>query len=162
MENLHLIQKPPMVYFSTVGKSQVVNFFCPQEDCGYFHNAITVWKNSSCPQPECYGHKKLATMRVVKDILKPSFGRPFFVRRRKICAHFGNGVMWLNQITVMVYLVQGEKLTKTVLTKVGCFTHVRMGKKIRVAISNGKMKRKTKIILNHWPLSISAIHHFMR
>ena len=38
-----------------------------------------MWRNSNTSQPKCYEHKKLTKMLVVKDIFKPSFGRPFFV-----------------------------------------------------------------------------------
>ena len=55
------------------------NFFCPQNDCSYFHNAIAMWRDSNTTQPKCHEHKKLTKMLVVKDIFKPSFGRPFFV-----------------------------------------------------------------------------------
>ena len=40
-------------------------------------------RNSGTPQPKCHERKKLAKMRVVKDIFKPSFGRPFFVCSEK-------------------------------------------------------------------------------
>ena len=67
------------LFFFTVGKSLAAIFFCPQNDCSYFENAIAMWRNSNSLQPRCHDHKKLAKMRVVKDISKPSFGRPFFV-----------------------------------------------------------------------------------
>ena len=62
-----------MMYFFTVGRN----------DCSYFETAIAMWRNSGTPQPNCHEHKKLAKMRVVKDIFKPSFGRPFFVCSEK-------------------------------------------------------------------------------
>ena len=65
--------------FFYCGQKPSCNFFCPQNDCSYFHNAIAMWRNSNTPQPKCHEHKKLAKMLVVKDIFKPSFGRPFFV-----------------------------------------------------------------------------------
>ena len=65
--------------FFYCGQKPSCNFFCPQNDCSYFENAMAMWRNSNSPQPRCHEHKKLAKMQVVKDILKPSFGRPFFV-----------------------------------------------------------------------------------
>ena len=65
--------------FFYCGQEPTCNFFCPQNDCSYFQNAIAMWRNSNSPQPKCHKHKKLAKLRVVKDILKSSFGRPFFV-----------------------------------------------------------------------------------
>ena len=69
--------------FFYCGQKPSCNFFCPQNDCGYFETAIAMWRNSGTPQPKCHEHKKLAKMRVVKDIFKPSFGRPFFVCSEK-------------------------------------------------------------------------------
>ena len=66
------------VFFNS-GQKPSCNFFCPQNDCSYFHYAIALWRNSSIPQRKCHEHKKLTKMLVVKDIFKPSFGRPFFV-----------------------------------------------------------------------------------
>ena len=59
--------------FFYCGQKPSCNFFCPQNDCSYFHNAIAI------------------KMLVMKDIFKPSFGRPFFVcSEKKIPVHFGN------------------------------------------------------------------------
>ena len=69
--------------FFYCGQKPSCNFFCPQNDCGYFEAAIAMWRISGTPQPKCHEHKKLAKIRVVKDILKPSFGRPFFVCSEK-------------------------------------------------------------------------------
>ena len=41
------------------GQKPSCNFFCPQNDCSYFHNAIAMWRNSGTPQPKCREHKKL-------------------------------------------------------------------------------------------------------
>ena len=65
--------------FFYCGQKPSCNFFCPQNDCSYFESAISMWRNSNTRQPRCHEHKKLAKMQVVKDISKPSFGRPFFV-----------------------------------------------------------------------------------
>ena len=65
--------------FFYCGQKPSCNFFCPQNDCSFFQNPIAMWRNSNSPQPRCHEHKKLAKMRVVKDIFKLSFGRPCFV-----------------------------------------------------------------------------------
>ena len=57
---------------------------CTQEwDFYYNPYSMAMWRNSGTPQPKCHEHKKLAIMRVVKDIFKPSFGRPFSVCSEK-------------------------------------------------------------------------------
>ena len=41
--------------FFYCGQQPSCNFFCPQVDCSYFHNAIALWRNSNNPQPKCHG-----------------------------------------------------------------------------------------------------------
>ena len=65
--------------FFYCGQKPSCNFFCSQNDCCYCESAISRWRKSNIRQPRCHGHEKLAKMQVVKDILKPSFGRPFLV-----------------------------------------------------------------------------------
>ena len=65
--------------FLYCGQQPSCIYFCQQVDCSYFYNVIVLWRNSNILQPKCHEHKKLIKMRVVKDIFKPSFGRPFFV-----------------------------------------------------------------------------------
>ncbi len=83
MECLHgelaACSQTPNGTFFYCGQKSSCNFFCSMNDCSYFQNAMSLWKSSNCPQPKCQKHNSLAKMRVVKDILKPSFGRPFFV-----------------------------------------------------------------------------------
>ena len=61
------------------------DLFCPEQDSVFFGNAIAAWRSTNSPQPKCYEHTKLAKMCIVKDLLKQSFGRPFFV-----CSEKGN------------------------------------------------------------------------
>lgn len=66
------------------GQKPSCNFFCP-EDQGYlFEKAIDSWRSLGTQQPRCDGHHKLAKMRVVKDVMKASYGRPFFVCSERI------------------------------------------------------------------------------
>ena len=49
------------------------------EDEGYlFETAIDTFHKTDQPQPKCCGDN-LAKLRVVKDMMKESYGRPFFV-----------------------------------------------------------------------------------
>jgi hypothetical protein len=44
-----------------------------------YEKAITAWRATKQPHPRCGGHSKLAKMRVVRNLMKASYGRPFFV-----------------------------------------------------------------------------------
>ena len=48
-------------------------FFCPDQDRSLFETAMSMW------HPVCDTHQRLARMKVVKDVGKLNFGRPFFV-----------------------------------------------------------------------------------
>ena len=61
------------------GQSQKCHFFCTEDDGYLYEKAIAAWKCTNQPHPVCGGHNKLAKMRVVKDMMKESYGRPFFV-----------------------------------------------------------------------------------
>ena len=54
-------------------------FFCPDQDCYMFGEATTAYRESGCIHPRCYGHGRLAKMRMVKDTNNQNYGRPFFV-----------------------------------------------------------------------------------
>ena len=148
--------------FFYCGQKPSCNFFCPQNDCSYFHNAIAMWRNSNTPQPKCHEHKKLTKMLVVKDIFKTSFGRPSFVcSDKENPARFGNGVMLLDHSATMVCNVQRERSRKMALTMVVYFIPVRKVKTTRAAILSGEIKKKTKTRSNHFPLCILATLHRM-
>ena len=61
------------------GQKPSCQFFCPEEDCYMFGKAVDAFRASGCIQPVCHTHQKLATMRMVKDKMKESYGRPYFV-----------------------------------------------------------------------------------
>ena len=61
------------------GQKPSCEFFCPEEDCHMFGKAVASFHNSKCIHPTCYTHGKLAQMRMVKDKMKESYGRPYFV-----------------------------------------------------------------------------------
>ena len=49
--------------------------FFSSEDEGYlFEKATESWKSTKQPHPRCDGHQKLVRMRVVKNLLKPTYG----------------------------------------------------------------------------------------
>ena len=54
-------------------------FFCPEQDCDVFKTAIYLWKYNGAIHPVCHAHQQAAKMRVVKDITKQNYGRPYFV-----------------------------------------------------------------------------------
>ena len=60
-------------------QSSSCQFFCPEDEGYLFEKAIESCKSTKQPHPRCDGHQKLARMRVVKNLLKPTYGRPFFV-----------------------------------------------------------------------------------
>ena len=60
-------------------QSPSCHFFCSEDEGYLFEKAIESWNSTKQPHPRCDGHQKLARMRVVKDLMKPSYGRPFFV-----------------------------------------------------------------------------------
>ena len=61
------------------GQKPSCEFFCPEEDCYMFGKAVASFHKSKCIHPTCYTHGKLAQMRMVKDKMKESYGRPYFV-----------------------------------------------------------------------------------
>ena len=55
------------------------NFFCSKDESYLYEKAAAAWKSTKQPQPRCEKHCKLVKMRVVKNLLKSNYGRPFFV-----------------------------------------------------------------------------------
>ena len=60
-------------------QSPSCNFFCSKDESYTYEKAAAVWKSTKQPHPRCEKHGKLAKMRVVKNLLKSNYGRPFFV-----------------------------------------------------------------------------------
>jgi hypothetical protein len=54
-------------------------YLCGEFECYMYEKAITAWRCREQPHPRCHKHGKLARMCVVKDLMKGSYGRPFFV-----------------------------------------------------------------------------------
>ena len=66
------------------------NFFCSEDVSYLYEKALTAWKCTEQPQPRCEKHNKLAKMRIVKDLMKANYGRPFFVcaDKSKPCSYW--------------------------------------------------------------------------
>ena len=61
------------------GQKPSCEFFCPEEDCYMFGKPVASFHKSKCIHPTCYTHGKQVQMRMVKDKMKESYGRPYFV-----------------------------------------------------------------------------------
>ena len=55
------------------------NFFCSEDESYLCEKAAAAWKSTKQSHPRCEKNGKLGKMRLVKNLLKPSYGRPFFV-----------------------------------------------------------------------------------
>ena len=53
--------------------------FCPEQDRSLFETAVMMWKANGAIHPQCDTLQRLAKMKVVKDVNKRNFRRPFFV-----------------------------------------------------------------------------------
>ena len=61
------------------GQKSSCKFFCLVQDCYIFTKAMSSFRESGCPHPVCHTHQRYAKLCVVKNMLKQSYGRPFFV-----------------------------------------------------------------------------------
>ena len=64
-------------------QSPSCNFFCTEDEGYLFEKAIAAWRSTKQPHPRCDKHGRLTKMRVVKDLMKANYGRPFFVCSEK-------------------------------------------------------------------------------
>ena len=55
------------------------NLICSKDEGYLYEKATAAWKSTKQPHPSCEKHGKLAKMRVVKNLLKSNYDRPFFV-----------------------------------------------------------------------------------
>ena len=60
------------------GQNPGCGFICVEDEGFLFQKAIATWRSTNLEQPICETHRKPAKFRVVKDMLKESFGRPYF------------------------------------------------------------------------------------
>ncbi|CAB4007255.1 endonuclease 8-like 3 isoform X1 [Paramuricea clavata] len=60
------------------GQKPICGFLCTEEDSYLFQTALAAWRATGLTQPICESHRKPAKFRVVKDMLKKSYGQPYF------------------------------------------------------------------------------------
>ena len=67
--------------FRFYNQSPSCHFFYSENEGYLTEKAIESWKSTKQPHPGRDGHQKLARSRrrVIKNLLKPTYGRPFFV-----------------------------------------------------------------------------------
>ena len=65
------------------------HFICSKDEGYIYENAMTAFHETEQPQPVCCDNN-IAKLRVVKDIMKDNYGRPFFVcsKNRDKCEYF--------------------------------------------------------------------------
>ena len=56
-----------------------LRIFCPDQDCYMYTKAMATFRENGCIHPVCPAHQRYAKLCVVKDKMKHSYGRPFFV-----------------------------------------------------------------------------------
>ena len=61
------------------GQKPSCEFFCPHQDCYMYAKAMATFRENGCIHPVCPAHQRYAKLCVVKDKMKQSYGRPFFV-----------------------------------------------------------------------------------
>ena len=65
--------------FGSAIKALAATLFAQRTKATHTKEAAAVWKSTKQPHPHCEKHDKLAKIRVVKNLLKANYGRPFFV-----------------------------------------------------------------------------------
>ena len=113
------------------------NFFCSEKDGFLYEQAIARWKRLGYTElPRCPIHLTYARMKVVKDITKDPYGRPFFVcgDEKTPCAFWMWGDVEPNPPCHHGYPSKERKVKKGV-TKDVCFYVVQPTR--NVVLSNG-------------------------
>ena len=77
--NRQLVRRQKTVRFGFVVRIRAAISFVLKTLAIFFEKAINAWRATKQPHPICNGHHELTTMRVVKDVMKESYGRPYFV-----------------------------------------------------------------------------------
>ena len=65
------------------------NFICSEDEGYLYEMGIIAFEKTNQPQPKCCGNN-LAKLRLVKDLMKQNYGRPFFVCSKETnrCSYF--------------------------------------------------------------------------
>ena len=73
-------------------------YFCPDQNCYMYTKAVAAFRESGCLHPVCPAHQRYAKLCVVKDKMKQSYGRPFFVysERKNPCKFWQSGDIFEN------------------------------------------------------------------
>ena len=78
MENQLLARQRKKVHSGFAVKNLVVDLFVQRMKAIAFQRALEAWRNTNIEQPICDIHRRPAKFRVVKDLQKESYGRPYF------------------------------------------------------------------------------------
>ena len=70
------------------GQKPNCEFFCLDQDCYMLGRAVTAYRESDSVHPRCYGHRRLAKIRMGKDKSSQNYGRPYIVcsERENLCS----------------------------------------------------------------------------
>ena len=123
------------------GQKPSCEFFCPHQDCYMYAKAMATFRENGCIHPVCPAHQRYAKLCVVKDKMKQSYGRPFFVcsERENPCKFWEWGDIFVqDRCAYMAWCVVNEKSRKMVRIRIVYFTAVR--ETILVISSRGSNK----------------------
>ena len=89
------------------GQNPSCELFCPDQDCQKYTKVTAAFHESGCLHPVYPAHQRYAKLCIVKDKMKQSYGRTFFVcsEQEKILLNFGNGVIYLKVQDLCAYTV---------------------------------------------------------
>ena len=75
----HISTKNGKFWLCNKNNPKSCELFCPDKDRSLYETAMSMWRANGPIHPVCDTHQRLARMKVVKDVSKLNFGRPFFV-----------------------------------------------------------------------------------
>ena len=111
------------------GQKPSCEFFCPDQDCYMYTKAMATFRENGCIHPVCPAHQRYAKLCVVKDKMKQSYGRPFFVcsERENPCKFWQWGDIFesQNRCAYTAWCVVNEKSRKMVGIRIVYFTAIR-------------------------------------
>ncbi|CAB3995913.1 endonuclease 8-like 3 [Paramuricea clavata] len=77
--SVHGFYKKGKFWLCNKNNPKSCELFCPDQDRSLYETAMAMWRTNGPIHPVCDTHQRLARMKVVKDVSKLNFGRPFFV-----------------------------------------------------------------------------------
>ena len=60
------------------GQNPSCGFICTEDESYVFQRGLEAWRNTNVKQPTCESHQQPARFRVVNDLQKDNYGRPYF------------------------------------------------------------------------------------